>query len=286
MSKEQHLPATTHLRLSLLHRRLHRHGHHRRIQPATACGLLDDLGHLGRVRRQSLPRAVAARHFPAGCHEIGRHNLHTSGRQQTSEHQPDWSLAGHHHRVARQQVQAVYRLKHRVHRLQHRPLEKTVFSRNLHQPRQTKPHDPYILRVPAAGRLETRRDARAQILGALSIGTVPTSVAIQAGHMMMQRHTIAHAPAFHPRANLHQRAGSFMPKNARSGHGAVLNFFYIRRTHPAGGHLHQDLVRAAARYGHSFHAQIIHTAIHHGLHCAWDGVNRHTAPPPLHRRSQ
>ena len=43
--------------------------------------------------------------------------------------------------------------------------------------------------------------------------------------MMMQRHTIAHAPAFHPRANLHQRAGCFVTKNARSGHGTILNFF-------------------------------------------------------------
>ena len=55
---------------------------------------------------------------------------------------------------------------------------------------------------------------------------------------MMQRHPIAHAPAFHPRADLHKGAGCFMTEDARGRHGTVLNFFNICRTHPAGGDLH------------------------------------------------
>jgi hypothetical protein len=47
--------------------------------------------------------AELARQLQPGRQQIGGHYLHSLQGQEAGEHQPDWSLPGHQHRVAAQQ---------------------------------------------------------------------------------------------------------------------------------------------------------------------------------------
>jgi hypothetical protein len=57
-----------------------------------------------------------------------------------------------------------------------------------------------------------------------------------------------------------------MPKHARRRHGAVLDFFYVRRANAARGHFNQQFIRTDARHRQSFQAKIVRTAINNGTH--------------------
>ncbi len=57
-----------------------------------------------------------------------------------------------------------------------------------------------------------------------------------------------------------------MAEDARRRHGAVMDFFDVGRADAADGDLDEQFVRADARDGHGFEAQVVDAAINDGAH--------------------
>ncbi len=61
-----------------------------------------------------------------------------------------------------------------------------------------------------------------------------------------------------------------MAEDARRGDGAVLDFFDVGGADAADGDLDQQFIRADARDGDGFEAEIVDAAINDGAHGLWD----------------
>jgi hypothetical protein len=103
-------------------------------------------------------------------------------------------------------------------------------------------------------------------LGALSEGVMAAGVAFEARDVVMERDTVAETELFYARADTDDDAGGFVSENARRRHGAVVDFFDIRRANAASGYLDKDFARADARDGQGFKAKVVWAAIDDGAH--------------------
>jgi hypothetical protein len=95
-------------------------------------------------------------------------------------------------------------------------------------------------------------------------------MAVKTRHMMMQCDAVAGLEPPEARTNFYNGAGGFVAENARGRHGAVLDFFDVGGADAADGHPDQQFIRANARDGHGFEAQIVHAVINDGTHGLWD----------------
>ncbi len=62
-----------------------------------------------------------------------------------------------------------------------------------------------------------------------------------------------------------------MAEDARRWDGSVSDFFYVGRANAADGNLDEQFVRADARNGDNFEAQVVDAAINDGAHGFGDG---------------
>jgi hypothetical protein len=91
---------------------------------------------------------------------------------------------------------------------------------------------------------------------------------------MVQRHAVADFEITNPRfpdTDFDNRAGGFVAEDARRRDGAVMDFIDVGRADAADGDLDEQLVRANARDGHGFEAQVVDAAINNGAHGFRDG---------------
>jgi hypothetical protein len=97
---------------------------------------------------------------------------------------------------------------------------------------------------------------------------VAAKMAVQARHVMVERHAVANLPSQFrdARPELGNHAGGFVSKNARRRHGAVLDFFDVGGADAAHGDFDEQFVGADARDGDGFEAEIVDAAIDDGAH--------------------
>ena len=95
-------------------------------------------------------------------------------------------------------------------------------------------------------------------------------VAIEAWNVVVQRNAVADFKVARedarPTTDTDNCSGGFMSENARRRHRAVLNLLDVGRADAANGDLDEQFIRADARDGHGFNAQVVHTAINNGAH--------------------
>ena len=111
-------------------------------------------------------------------------------------------------------------------------------------------------------------------MGALRKGVMPARMALQARHVMMQRHALPDLEAPDACPDPDNGAGGFVAKDAGWRHCAVLDLLDVGWADAADGHPDEQFVRPNARHRHGFEPQIIHPAIHHRLHGSWNQKHR------------
>ncbi len=201
-----------------------------------------------------------------GCDQIRCEHARPGQLQEAREHQADGALAGHEHDIAAQQGQAADRLEDGVDGFEHGAFLERISRRNFHHAGQHERQHAHKFGVAAAGRFETGGDAGAFVGGALSERAVAAEMAVQAGHVMVERHAVADFEFPHALADARDGAGGFVAENARRRHGAVLNFFDVSGADAAHGHLDQQVPRPEARDGHGLQAEVVGPAVNDGAH--------------------
>ena len=88
---------------------------------------------------------------------------------------------------------------------------------------------------------------------------------------MMQRDAVADLEIFYSRTDFYNCAGGFMAEDSRRRHGAISDFLEVGRADAAHSDLDEQFVRADARDGDGFEAQIVDAAINDGAHGFRDG---------------
>jgi hypothetical protein len=114
----------------------------------------------------------------------------------------------------------------------------------------------------------------------LGEGAVAAEMALQAGDVMVQSDAVADFEAAQETArgeslrtatsptgaDFHNRAGGFVAEDARGRDGAVLDFFDVGGADAADGDFDEEFVRADARDGNGFEAEVVDDAINDGAH--------------------
>jgi hypothetical protein len=95
---------------------------------------------------------------------------------------------------------------------------------------------------------------------------MPARVAFQAGNVMMQRNPVADFKTLKVSSHFHNRPGGFVSENPRQGNRSVPDFFYVRRTDAANGHLDEQLAGTDPRDRDGFDAEVVRAAINDGTH--------------------
>ena len=210
--------------------------------------------------------APLAGEFEARFEEVRGEDFHAAQGQKARKHQADRALAGDEHGIAAQEGKPVDGLEDGIDGFLHGAFDEGVSGRDFDDAGQDEGHDAHVFRITAAGRLETRSDAGAFVLGALGKGAMAAGVASQTRNMMMQGDAVADAESPYARAEADDGPGGFMTENARGRDGAVVDFLDIGGANTAGGDFDEEVACSDARDGKGFEAEIIYAVINNGLH--------------------
>src|SRR5579863_9831300 len=167
--------------------------------------------------------------------QIGSNNRGPCPACQDTQYDADGALADGQNGLARLQAEGFYALHAGVDRFDKTSLLEGDAVRDLYRSLADNPiHNADIFREASAGRFKSRGAPYPLIGEALGECLVTAVVALAAGDVMEDHHTVTWLEAAHVGADGGDYAGSFMAEDPRRGMGSCGDFFEVRATDAAG----------------------------------------------------
>gem|GEM_PF-541106 len=217
---------------------------------------------------KGLPRAPLAGELQTVGEEIGGNDAYALKREESGEEEADGTLAGDKDDVLGEERELADGLEDGVDGFEEGAFQEGVGPWDPHDAGEAEGQDPDVFGIASAGGFESGRDPGALVGFALGKSAVPTEVAMHAGDVMVEGHAVADPETPGRGTDPHDGSTRFVPEDAGSRNGALLDLLDVRGAHTAGGHTDKDLIRPDAGDIDRFQTKVVDAAVDnrpHGL---------------------
>ena len=220
---------------------------------------------------EGLPGAPLAGELQTGGEEVGGNDADALEEKEAGEEESDRALTGDKDDVFWKEWELADALDDGVDGFEQGAFEERVGAWDLHHAGEAERQDADVFGVASAGGLESGRDAGALVGFALGKGAVSAEMAIHAGNVMVERHTVPDPETPRRSTHLDDRAAGLVTEDAGGGNSALLDLLDVGGAHTAGGDPDEDLARPDAGDVDRFQTKVVDAAVDNRLH----GLRKH-----------